>query len=789
MVRAELSDIRSYDCTDDVVTLDCTVSFDHDVEIDKYELPTRAISVRIEFFSPSTFRFELDTTPTGANDARREGIEFHDEAIQAGISPSVSESDGVLSVTTTELELRIGLDEWSFEVLTSSGTSLLKEQRTDITAKGESRTDPLGFTSEVVNRWPFRTTETGGSFELFPDEHIYGLGEKFTDLDKRGQTIESWITQPNGAETERSYKNVPFYLSSRGYGLLVDTTQRTTFDFGRTSTVSKDISVEDDSFAFVFFHGPSFKDILSQYTALTGRPGSVPKWSLGVWMSRLGYQNRAELESVTDEIRTRGFPCDVVHLDPPWLRPGHLCDLVWDRESFPDPDGMIEALHEDGFKLCLWEYPYLLTETEAFHEAAEKGYLITDPRGEPYLLTRLSWAADHGGIVDFTNPDARQWWKDKHRPLVEMGVDVFKTDFGEYLPEDAIMADGRSGKAVRNEHTNLYTRTVHEAMAEAGSEPLLWARPGWAGGQQYPVHWGGDPNSTFGSMASSLRGGLSLACSGYAFWSCDIGGFHGEPSPELYVRWAQFGLLGMSHARFHGTTPREPWEYGEEAAEIVQRYALERYRLLPYLHSLSVEATESGLPVMRPLVLEFQDDMAVYDNQTQLMLGDALLVAPVLSSTNSLTLYLPEGQWVDYWTDERYEGGQTITVETPLDTMPVFQRAGTTIPTREPTQWIDDTPAEEVTLRTVLEGGFIDYETTTYELEANGTDVQLFSDEATGTIAVDVDGDHTRFELIVRAVETPPLSIEVNGQTLTKVDEAPVHGEWTYADGTVVAKL
>ncbi|MFP8958369.1 TIM-barrel domain-containing protein [Natrialbaceae archaeon A-CW3] len=785
MVRASLSEVDRYKCDGRSITLDCTVAVDHTANDKTYELKDRSATVSLEFYNPETVRFTLAANESDSDsDLAHVGC-YEPKTITEDVDLSVTETDGTLTVSTDALLVKIGLDQWKFEIAERNGTSLLTEQHTDRTAKQESRTNPLGFSLEEINRWPYRTAETGGSFVLHADEHIYGFGEKFTEFDKRGQRINSWITQPNGTETEDAYKNVPFYLSTRGYGFLVDTVKRTTFDIGQTSTVSKSIHVEDNSFSFVFFNGSSFKDILETYTGLTGRPGDVPKWSLGIWMSRLGYQSREELERVTTEIREREFPCDVINLDPPWLRPGHLCDLTWDEEAFENPAEMVDSLHDEGFKLCLWEYPYLLTETDAFDEARENGYLVNDPRGDPYLLTRISWASDQGGIIDFTNDEAVEWWKQKHTPLIEMGVDAFKTDFGEYLPRDAILSDGRGGEAVRNEFSLRYTGTVHEAMVDAGVEPLLWARPGWTGGQRYPVHWGGDPHATFESMAASLRGGLSLSLSGYGFWSCDIGGFHGDPSPELYVRWAQFALLGLSHARFHGTTPREPWEFGEEVTDIVTRYAQERYQLLPYLHCLAKEATERGIPVLRPLILEFQDDRAVYDIQTQLMLGEALLVAPVVSPTDTRQVYLPPGEWVDYWNGERYDGGQTITVETPLETMPVFQRAGTAIPMQESTQWIDETPADSVTVQTVLGTETRTAATTTlYENHPDGVDLSILTDKDTKRIDIDLEDDSERIIIEILAVETVPEAVEVNGSPVDRVDTDPDHGQWCYSAET-----
>lgn len=779
MPRATIESVDDYAVDDSRIELRCTLTFDHVATSEKYELPRTDVPVVIDFYTPGTFRFELLTDET-ANGGEA-GVELNEKGLTTPVELAVSEEGGDLVLETDMLRIRIGLDEWTYTVESLTGRALLEEQRGDVDTKGTVRTDPIGFSLEQVNRWPFRTDSAGSSFVLYADEHLYGLGEKFTDFDKRGQRIQSWITQPNGSETELSYKNVPFYLSSRGYGLLVDTTQHVTFDMGDTSTISKEITVDDDRFEYVFIYGPEFKSILDDYTTLTGRPGELPKWTLGTWMSRMAYQSREEVEEVVSEIRDRDFPADVINLDPPWLREDHLCDFVWDREAFPDPEGMIDELHEEGFKICLWEYPYLLRRTEAYQEAVENEYLVKNTRGRPYKLIRLSWAPDRGGIVDFTNPEAREWWKDRHRELIDMGVDAFKTDFGEYLPRDAIMADGQAGVATRNRFSLLYTGTVYQAMKEAGVDPVLWARPGWTGGQQYPIHWSGDPNSTFEAMASTFRGGLSIGLCGYAFWSADIGGYSGNPSTELYIRWSQLALLGMSHARFHGTSPREPWEFGEEAAEIITAYARERYRLLPYIHRLSIEATETGLPVMRPLVLEFQSDPASRTQQTQSMLGEALLIAPIFDEAREREVYLPPGSWVDYWTGDRYEGGQTIVISAPLDTMPVFQRAGTIVPRRDATRYVDETPPDEIELRTVLSSEVQELETTVYAFDDNGEEISVTVDTVETGLSVDFDlpDDPSRFTAVVQGLHEIPSLVMQNGVELAKRESDPAAGEWT----------
>jgi alpha-D-xyloside xylohydrolase len=773
----------------DGVDLDCTVAYD-DAGDEQFSLPTGGYPVRIRFYDDRVFRFEFYATPEVSD--RVETLPLAEGAFDGPTDLVHAREDGHLRLETPELTVRIGLAEWSFEVESAAGRSLLSEQRDDDAAKDGVRSHPLGFDAEQTNRWPLRATNAGSSFELRGDERLFGLGETFTAFEKRGQRVESWITQPHGAETPHSYKNVPFFLSTRGYGLLADTYRRVSFEVGSESTISNGVTVDDDNFQFVFFGGPSFKRILEDYTALTGRPGEVPKWSLGVWMSRLAYETREELETVADRLREEGMPCDVLHLDPPWLDDDALCGLRWDRDAFPDPEGMIEGFHDEGFKLCLWEYPYLLSTTDAFEEALDEGYLVDDPAGKPYLLARLSWDDVRGGIVDFSNPEAVAWWKDRHEHLLEMGVDAFKTDFGEYLPADAVCADGTTGRASRNRQAHRYTEAVHEAMAEVRPDrtPLLWARPGWAGGQQHPVHWGGDPNTTFEAMAASLRGGLSLALSGYAFWSADIGGFHGEPSTELYVRWAQFGLLGNSHARFHGTTPREPWEFGEKALDIVRKYARERYRLLPYLYSYAERAPETGLPVMRPLVLEFQDDRGVHGIGDQFMIGENLLLAPVFDADGYVDVYLPPGTWVDYWTGETYDGGQTLSLQVDLDEMPAFLRAGSITPRTDPAESVPEDAFEDVTLRVVLGEG-----AATFDYADGDVAGTIRADVADGTLAFAFVADEGctlspgRFDATVDGVEgleaTPDtVTVEAGDgeEALERVEADPGAGEWTVAE-------
>ncbi|EMA59988.1 alpha-glucosidase [Halorubrum distributum JCM 13561] len=783
MVTHLVSAVDSYSLSDAAVELQCRLETPGAATTDD----DRTVPVRIRFYAPDVFRFEMLSTPE--NPTAGSPISYDIDAVRRPVSLSATESDGTLRVETTALSLRIGLEEWAFEVR-ADGDRLLRERRDDRTAKGERRTQPLRFVEEEVNRWPLRVTETGTAFGLGPDERVFGLGEKFTDLDKRGRVIESWVTQPNGTETEFAHKNVPLYLSTRGYGLLADTARKTTFDFGASSSGTIDLRVEGDALRFFFFTGDRLKELLRRYTALTGRPHRPERWTFGVWMSRLSYQSRDELESVAETLREREIPCDVLHVDPYWMDIETICDLAWDEDAFPDPEAMIESLADRGFKLSLWEYPYVRVDSPLFEEFADRGYLVEDGTGSPYVLSRLS-VDDRGGIVDFTDPDAREWWAERHRELAESGVDVFKLDFGEYLPRDAVLSNGKTGAAMRNRYPRLYYETVQDALRAAGRErPTLWVRSGWIGDQVFPIHWGGDPDTTFEAMAANLRGGLSLGLSGYPFWATDIGGFRGEPTPELYVRWAQWGLLGTSHARFHGTTPREPWHFGEDAEAIVRDYAKERYRLLPYLYTYAERAARTGLPVMRPLVLEFEDDPAARAIDTQYLLGEELLIAPILRPGGRREVYLPEGEWVDYWSGARYDGGRSLDVDVPLDTMPAYVRAGSIVPYRTWTQHLDgDRGPIHLRVEFGSSGETAAPREATFEHFDAGADelVSVTAVHATASDSVTLDVPPDVASARLRRFDDPPAALAVNDDSYERVADDPGPGEWTHdaADGAV----
>jgi alpha-D-xyloside xylohydrolase len=769
MPRGRVKSVRNYEVGERTAWLDCMTSYDE--PNGEYALPDDQVPIEIEFVTPSVFRFELKGAPEVGPTEGTALVES--ETMEEPIGLTGTERDGHLNLETDALTVSIGLEEWSFIVTDVDGEPIFREQCEDFGTKMNRRTEPLGFTAEQINQWPYRITDAGTALALEPDEHVYGFGEKFIDFDKRGRIIESWVTQPNGTGTEKAYKNVPFYLSTAGYGLLVDTDRKVTFDVGHSSSSTLELVVDDDTLSFFFIAGPSFKTILEQYTALTGRPPRPPKWSFGIWLSRCAYENWDEVNEVLAGMDKRDLPVDVLHLDPPWLN--ELCDLEWDREAFPDPEEFIMELHSRNVRISLWEYPYLLADTNVFQYARDEGYLIEDGTGKPYLISRVSWSSDRAAILDFTNPETVEWWKQKHQPLIEMGVDVFKTDFGEYLPRDAVLANGKSGASMRNPHPNLFSGTVYQAFREAiGDEALLWARSGWTGGQRYPVHWGGDPSTTFAAMAGSLRGGLSLGLSGYGFWSADIGGFLGEPSPELYVRWAGFGLLGMSHARFHGTTPREPWHFGEEVIDAVRTLMAERYRLIPYLYTLAEIVRRRGLPVMRPLVLEFQHDWGARTCADELMLGDALLVAPMLTPGEERDVYLPDGEWVDYWTGMRVSGPVTLRRESSIEEVPAFIRAGYVIPRQDPAEGVSPGMPAQLEIVGVMSDGKASG--AVYDEDADRLEMVELAVE-NKNLNVDISGLVVD-TVTVRAVESPLESVEIDSEALLQVDNHPGPGEW-----------
>jgi alpha-D-xyloside xylohydrolase len=521
--------------------------------------------------------------------------------------------------------------------------------------------------------------------ELAPGEAIAGLGEHFSSVVHNGRLLELAATDALGSGSALSYKTAPLLHSSAGYSLFVHTPGPMAVDVGARHGGLIDISVEEDRLDLFFLVGPDLAGRLRRYGQLTGRAPMPPRWALGVWMSRCRYRSRAELESVAGELRRRRFPCDVLHIDPDWLVRDKLnCDFEWSEEKYPDPASMFDHLHREGFRVSVWELPYLDPDSDMYREGEQRGYLVRDAGGRPAAGARTpSRDGRPRGLVDFSNPEARDWWKRANRRLLDLGTDVLKCDFGEGLPDDAVMSDGRPGRSWRNLYPLWYHRTVFEAMAEAGRPPLLYGRSGWAGSQRYPAQWGGDPEASVAGLAAAIRAGLGWGLSAPGLYGHDVGGFYGSgPTPELYVRWAQAGCLSPL-TRFHGLGPREPWHFGARAEAIVGDFARLRYRLLPYLWSALWECADDSLPVMRSLALECPDDPLMWRVEHQWLLGPDLLVAPVLSDSPDpveTTVILPPGDWCDFWEGTVHRGPGAVRFCVPLERVPLLVRAGAVIP-------------------------------------------------------------------------------------------------------------
>ena len=512
-------------------------------------------------------------------------------------------------------------------------------------------------------------------------EYVYGLGERFGPLVKNGQSVDIWNAD-GGTSSEQAYKNVPFYLTNRGYGVFVNHPELVSFEVGSELVSRSQFSVKGQSLEYFVIYGPTPKEILRKYTALTGRPARVPEWSFGLWLSTSFTTDYDEqtVSGFIDQMAERDLPLSVFHFDCFWMREFNWCDFEWDPRTFPDPEAMLGRLKARGLKICVWINPYIAQRSPLFAEGAARGYLLKRTDGSVWQSDL--WVAGMG-LVDFTNPAAKAWFTGHLERLLGMGVDAFKTDFGERIPtEGVVWHDGSNPEGMRNYYAQIYNRSVFDLLvaARGEGEAVLFARSATAGGQQMPVHWGGDCYSTFDAMAESLRGGLSLALSGFGYWSHDIGGFEGTPDPAVFKRWLAFGLLS-SHSRMHGSgSVRVPWAFDDEAVDVTRKFTKLKLSLMPYLARVAGEAHGAGWPMMRPMLLEFPADRGVASIDTQYMLGDSLLVAPVFSAAGDVEYYVPEGTWTHLLTGAEVTGPRWVAERHELDSLPLLVRPGTVLP-------------------------------------------------------------------------------------------------------------
>lgn len=522
------------------------------------------------------------------------------------------------------------------------------------------------------------------SFECKADECFAGTGERFMKMDLSGQTFYLKNQDGQGVNNRRTYKNIPFYVSSRMYGTFYHTCAHAKLSLAGVSTRSVEFMSEQALLDVFLIGGDTVEEIIRGYRDLTGYPSMPPLWSFGVWMSRMTYFSADEVDDICDRLRREHYPCDVIHLDTGWFKTDWLCEWKFNEERFPDPERFIRGLKDKGFRVTLWQLPYVAEGAEQIDEAREHHYICTLTKQQKREGSNFS-ALDYAGTIDFTDPDATEWYKGLLRRLLNMGVAAIKTDFGENIHMDAVYKN-MSPELLNNLYALLYQKAAYEVTKEVTGDGIVWARAAWAGCQRYPLHWGGDSCSSWDGMAGSLKGGLHFGLSGFAFWSHDVPGFHTLPNfmnsvvaDDVYVRWTQFGVFS-SHIRYHGTNKREPWHY-PAIAETVKKWWNLRYKLIPYILRESEKATKGGSTVLQALVFHHPHDRQCWHIDDEYYFGDDFLVAPVMNSEGRRDVYLPEGNWVNFFTGERISGGRWLYgLEVPLELMPVYVREGAVIP-------------------------------------------------------------------------------------------------------------
>ena len=647
--------------------------------------------VKVGFVGPAAFRFQM--FPNMAQPRMNEVFSFHPYE-----NVTVEEEELFITAKTDRVRLTFRKCPWEMSV-ELDGQHLTMEQIKDHNVDQKYKAIPVGFTvndaGKVINAFE--------TMYMYCDEAFYGFGEKFTTFNKRGQKVTVWQRDAQSTNADVSYKGMPYFMSSTGYSVLLNTYTRTHFNMGANSGVSYTMETEDPYLDYYMFCNRDYKGLIRDYTGLSGRSRMVPRWAFGFWMSRMSYRTRQEVEEIVDQMAEFGMSVDVIHIDG-WLdtwRPDGGSELLcFDEERFPDPEGMIKSLREKGIHLSLWMFPYVHAidrngkASHQFQVMKDRGYLVKNPKGEPYMFSPGEGDAGNWKVaaLDFTNPAFVAYMKERVKRLMRMGVGVIKTDFSEEIPEDAVLFDGSTGLESHNKYTLLYAKTIYEASREAkeemGQKALLWGRSGYAGSQNYPANWAGDSSASKNNLFALLNGGLSMGVSGVSFWGFDIGGFYNcdysgkrvIPDDEDYIRSVQMGLMSPL-SRSHGqSTPREPWVYSETAQKAFLKINKIRYAMLPYLYSTGYETTREGIPMMRALILEYPGDMNVRNISTEYMLGGSVLVAPVFDQQKHY-IYLPEGSWIDLETKERIRGNQWICYPQNIDVIPMFLRENTMMAT------------------------------------------------------------------------------------------------------------
>ena len=626
----------------------------------------------LSFVTPRTIRLGLAARPQGLPEEGSlmlDGEPPTDDSWEPADDGSSAVYKGPSGSVTVER------DPFHLEFRDASGRLLTRTlHSSDAPGELNSLPTPLSFVRRSANLH----RHLAATFSLAPNERLFGGGESFTRLDKRGQKMVLWTCDAYGAQTPYMYKPVPYFLSSRGYGVFVHTSAPTTFDLGYSYDGVATVFLGDDLLDLFFFFG-SPKEVLSEYTALTGRAPTPPLWTFGLWMGRESYRSEEETRAVARKLREERIPSDVIHLDTGWFEVPSRCDFRFSPSRFPNPEKMLSDLRRDGFRVSLWQLPYLNPKNDLHAEATEHGYAVLSASGRPPV---------DDAVIDLSYPEAEGWYKDKLARLLRLGAGIFTADFGEAAPVAGHYASEEASSLEHNLYPLRYNKTVSEATRENSGHGAIYARSAWAGSQRYPVHWSGDPEPTDTAMAATIRAGLSLGLCGFSFWSHFIGGFPYPTPPDLYLRWLAFGML-TSHSRCHGAPPTEPWEYGERFTDEFRSIVEMRYRLMPHVYAQAKLASQEGYPMLRPLFFEHPDDPSCWTIEDEYMFGEDLLVAPLVEEPRIRTVYLLPGTWLDYQHGESYEGGRWHRIGAGDLPVIVLVRSGAAIPHVELAQSTD----------------------------------------------------------------------------------------------------
>lgn len=601
------------------------------------------LSIKVRFVSPRTVRITMLTTPVSTPDGDETNPMLAQVPVYSDAGWKATETAEAVSYSSEYGTVEIKRHPWRLVIKDRQGKVLTQTRSLIDNDSTQVKLLPFNF----IKRGSDNSRSVNPVWLLSPGERIYGCGESFTSLNKAGQKVNLFVTDPQGPETDAMYKPVPFFFSNRGYGMFMNTSAPVTCDFGASYIGSNRLYMGDERMDIFIFLGEP-KDILDQYTGITGKSPMLPLWTFGTWMSRISYFSQSEGLDIAANLRKYQIPADVIHFDTGWFGVDWQCDYQFAKDRFPDPKGMLSKLKKQGFHTCLWQLPYFTPKNRFFNELIDKGLNVRNGMGGmPY----------EDAVLDLSNPQTVKWYQDKIAGLINIGVSAIKCDFGEAAPLNGIYASGKSGFYEHNLYPLRYNKALWEAVKQYSPDGgVIWARSAWAGSQRYPLHWGGDAATNNTGMLGDLRGGLSFGLSGFSFWSHDMGGFVTASPEDIYRRWLPFGFLS-SHTRAHGAPPTEPWLISESFTKAFRECAELKYKLMPYVYAQAKDCSNRGLPMVRALFVEYPDDPGTWLVEDEYLFGSQILVAPLMESGDSRDCYLPKGKWIDYQSGEVYNGG------------------------------------------------------------------------------------------------------------------------------------